>query len=162
MAILPEAREENVVASLFKYLEANFTLVPVDYAGVGIREENVDEWVRADVMLPTPRYARQVDEQGNMGAEYLVMLNLNIFKKQTEMETVNVYRNFRIRDTLADLFRVPLGITVRDWVGSAGATIIGILQTSELETTNLGLQDVLYQHNVTSTMRYVMKWEGPS
>jgi len=161
--ILPEEREENVIASVFKYLEANFTLVLIDYAGAGIEEENQDEWIRADVMFTKPRYARQVDSQ-NMGAEALTMLSMNIFKKQTELELANIYRNKRIRDTLANLFRVPLGIPVKDWVENAGANVIGTLQTSELESQDLGLQEGIaaYQYNLTSTMRYVMKWEPPS
>lgn len=165
MAILSTEREENIIASIFKYLEANFTLVPIDYAGAGINEEDVDEWVRADVMTTKPKYYRQVDSQGNMGAEGLFFLNMNIFRKQTEAETVNIYRMQRIRDTLANLFRVPIGIAVKDYVETAGAGTnrIGTLQTSELDSQNLGLQAALaaYQWNVTSTMRFVLAWEKP-
>ena len=165
MAILATERDENVIASLFKYIEANFTLVPVYYGNSGIKEEDYDEWMRVDVMIPKPRYARQVGDD-LMGAEALVMLNMNIFKKQTEAETINIYRPHRIHDTLANLFRVPLGIAVKDYVESAGAGTnrIGTLQTSELESQNIGLQEssALYQWNLTSTMRYVQAWEAPS
>jgi hypothetical protein len=165
MAILPEERRENVKASLFTYLSDNFTLVPIYYGIAGIKEEDVDEWVRVDVMFPTPTYRRQVG-LGQMGAEAIIMLNMNIFKKQTEAESVNIYRSDRIVDTLSNLFRVPLGIPVKDYVESngAGTNNLSTLQTSVLDTDDLGWQErlALYQYNVTSHMRYVMKWEQPS
>jgi len=164
MSILPTEREENVVASLFTYVKNSFTLVPVYYKSAGIKEEDENEWVRIDVMFPTPTYRRQVGV-GQMGAETVVMLNMNIFKKEQEAQAVNIYGITRIRDTLANLFRVPLGIAVKDYVESSGAGTnrIGTLQTSILEVNDMGWQQnlALYQYNMTSHMRYVMKWETP-
>lgn len=162
MAILAQERRENVKASLFKYLADNFILVPIEFPGVGLDEENQNEWVRVDIMYPEPRYVRQTD--GNkMGSEAIVMLSMNIFRKQTFHETGNVYGLDRIVDTLSNLFRVPLGILVKDYVENAGVNTIGVLQTSRLVDENLGLRQEhgVYQYNLTSYMRYVFQWERP-
>lgn len=167
MPPLPEGRLENVVASLNAYLVSNLpgglTAAQVDLGGSGVLEENFDEWLRTDVMFTTPRYSRQVDQQGNMGAEPLIMLNMNLFRKQT-VHKKDTYRLVRLADELRNTFRVPLGIAVMDHVENAGANRIGTLQTSEIEAEPLplDLSKGLYGYNVTSTMRYVFKWEGPS
>jgi hypothetical protein len=162
MAILPEGREENVVASVFTYLGDNYTDTPIDYAGSGVKEEDTDEWIRADVMFTMPRYSRQTDQAGNFGAEPLIMLNINVFQKQTSYEK-DTYRLIRLADTLRDLFRVPLGIPVMDYMENAGANRVGTLQTSEIEATTLPFDQGkgLYGRNITSTMRYVFQWEAP-
>lgn len=159
--MLPTERLENVKASVFKYIADNYTETPVDYEGVGIDEENQDEWVRVDIILASQRMAGRVGNNLN-GSEPTIMVNMNIIRKQTETETVNVYRPTRIRDTLANLFRVPLGIPVRDWADNAGANVIGVLQTSELGERYLGLVEsqASYQHNLTSTLRYVFAWSA--
>lgn len=164
MAVLPTEREENVVASLFHYLTDNVTTVPIDFAGAGVEEEDLDLWIRADVMVTTPRYSRQVDQQGNMGAEPLVMLNMNIMHKQSAHEE-KVFEPVKLSDTLKNLFRVPLGIAVMDHAEQNGTGInqIGILQTTEIDVTPLPFDEAkgLYVRNITSTMRYVYKWEKP-
>lgn len=152
-----------MVASLFTYLDANYNLTKVDHGGSGVDEENLQEWVRADVMFTIPRYSRQVDQQGHFGAEPLIMLNMNVFVKQTALE-VNTYRLKRLSDTLKNLFRVPQGILVKDHVENAGANTIGVLQTSEIEVRQMPFDSAkgIYGCNVTSTMRYVFSWEAPS
>ena len=166
MVMLPEEREENIIASLNTYLAANLptgmSVEQVDFGGSGVQEEDHDEWLRADVMITTPRYSRQVDQDGNMGSEPLVMFNVNIFRKQTVHES-DIYRLTKLGDELKNKFRVPLGIPVYDHEGSP-STRIGTLQTYELNNEPMPFDQSkgIYGRNVTSTMRYVMKWEAPS
>jgi hypothetical protein len=160
MPIVPEERSENLKASIFKYIEANFTTTPVDYAGAGLDESDYDEWVRADVMLTPTIHMRQVGG-GLLGGEASVLVNLNIFHKQSELQSTNIYRIQRIRDELANLFRVPVEVPIKDWVENAGANTVGTALTFELEDQDLGLQmeNTVYQYNLTSTLRYIFKWE---
>jgi hypothetical protein len=115
------------------------------------------------VMVTIPRYSRQVDQDGNMGAEPLIMFNMNIFRKQTAHES-DIYRLTKLADELKNKFRVPLGIAVYDHAGGNSGTRIGTLQTSEIENEPLPFDQTkgIYARNVTSTMRYVYKWEAPS
>ena len=163
MAIRPEERTQNVKASLYTYLQANFTSVPIQYEGLPFDEENTDEWVRADMVILDWDYFRQVDSPNIFGADLIVLMNMNILIKPDKVLLANMYRKEQLADELRHLFRVPLGIEVYDHYAGTPLTQIGVLRTSELEDVDLGFNriDAIYGHNVSSTMFYLSKWDGP-
>lgn len=163
MAILPEGRTQNVKASLYAYLIANYTETPLQFEGLPFDEENNDQWVRADIMVLDMDYFRQVEGSSIFGADLIVLANLNILIKPDKVLYGNIYRKEILADELRNLFRIPLGIPVHDHHSGAPLAQIGVLRTSELEDADLGINriDAIYQHNVSSTMFYLSKWEGP-
>jgi|ERR1044072_8349428 hypothetical protein len=161
--IQPEERTQNIKASLFTYLRTNYTTTPIQLEGVQFDEENHNEWVRADMMVVGMDYFRQV---GNtlFGADLVVILNLNVMVKADKVLTENIYRREQLVDELKHLFRIPLGIPVYDHFTGAPLAQIGIFRTTEIDEVDLGYNSeaALYQHNISSTMYFLSKWDAPS
>ena len=163
MPILPEGRTQNVKASLYGYLGSNYSVTPIQYEGLPFEEENNDEWVRADIVVLDMDYFRQVEGSDIFGADLIVLANMDIMIKPDRILHGNIYRKEYIADELRHLFRIPLSIPVYDHYTGVPLSQIGILRTSELEDVDLGFNriDAIYGHNVSSTMFYLSKWEGP-
>lgn len=162
MPIQPEARTKNIKASLFKYLNTNFTLIPIQYDGVQFDEQNHNEWVRADFQVGDTDFFRQVGG-GLFGGDVIVMFSMNVLLKPDKVMTENIYRREDLVDELKYIFRVPLGIPVYDWHSSATPSQIGVIRTAELDDNDFGYDEdhALYQHNVTSFGFWLSKWDAP-
>jgi len=162
MAIHPTGRTQNVKASLYNYLQSNFTTTPIQFAGSAFDEQNKKEWVRADVIIESTEYFRQVTVAGLYGADLVVLMNMNVIIKADEVLIQNLYRREQIVDELRHIFRVPVAIPVFDHFASP-TTDIGTLRTSEIEDTELGynLEASFFQHNVSATLYFLSMWPGP-
>lgn len=163
MSIQPEGRIRNVKASLFKYLATSYTMTAIQYDGVQFDEQNHNEWVKADFQVASIDFFRQVDG-GLFGGDFLVVLSLNVLVKPDKVMTENIYRREDIVDQLKYLFRVPLGIPVKDYyTGGPTPTDLGVIRTTEIDDADLGYDEdhAIYQHNVTSMGLFLSKWDAP-
>jgi hypothetical protein len=135
-------------------------MVPLHLIGMPFDEQNKNEWVRADTIIETMDYFRQVGE-GLYGADLYVLMNMNVFLKPDKILVEDGYRQMKIVDELIHLFRIPISIPVHDH-HSDPSELIGYLRTYEVEDMDLGYleQAGVFQYNVSSTMFFLSKWEG--
>ena len=120
MALVPEQRIENVRGSLMSYLATNYTLTSIAFPRTAFAEENVNEWIKPDIIVATKDYKGPV-AASRRGAIVTLLFNISIIVKKAFIEGGDSFRIELIRDTLHELFKEETNIQVDDKVGGGGA-----------------------------------------
>jgi hypothetical protein len=161
MAIDPTERTQNIKASLYTNLQSNFTTAPIHLGGQPFDEQNKNEWVRADMLIESMDYYRQVGG-GQFGGDLIVLFSINVFVKADDVLIKNGYRGEQLVDELKHLFRLPVAVPVHNHFAGSPLALIGYLRTAEIEDNDLGYDNdaAVFQHNVSSTMFFLSRWDA--
>ena len=160
--MIPQARFENVTASLLKYMSVNYSYTAVNWPRTEFDSNNVQAWIRPDLLITEGPYYRQVGN-GILGKDLILLLNINIFGRRDYIHS-NSYALYRIRDEVMSLFREPSLIPVYDYVGGSIAQPIGAVRCFGVPTDeDLGEDTAagVFQRNLSFDMRWEEQWEEP-
>lgn len=114
MAILPGERTANVKESLFRYIEANYTLTSLVFQGQDVLDTtSLTEWIEVVLASRTSDFVRQVTS-GNAGEIARYVLSTVLYKKPSD----NIFRIDLMRDTIVNLLRRAF-IPVYNYAGNA-------------------------------------------
>ena len=156
MAILPQERSFNYVASLWNYIEGRYTTTEKYFYGLNTLDTTkLDEWVQFSWDVGYRDFYRQTDQGSEAYPGNLVHVNVvtNIYVKPSDV----LLRITQIKDELIGLLRRAI-VDVRDWAGSKNIISQlwgnGIVQELFLDT-----QDEIDQYQVTFDYSYVEQFE---
>lgn len=149
----PLAKRENVLQSLWAFIETNYTLTEKFFIGLNtLTTDTLAEWVEFLFNDMRRKEVRAVN-QDNPGNIVSLRLTTNIFVKPTDV----ISRIDRICDTLAELFRRCV-IEIRDWVGDS--SVIGkMIGQGIMADMRLPDENEYQRHMLIFTFQYVEEHE---
>lgn len=157
--MIPEQQTENVVRSLYAYINANFTTTPAYLLGQHeFDTTTLSEWVEFELGTAARRFVRHVDGSrphlvGNIVSYYLDAV---IYVRPTP----DVMRIVRLRDIVSDLFQ-QASIPIYDYAGNNATNTIGALVGHGLIVDlPLGFKDDQNRWTLSFDMKHIEAFNG--
>jgi hypothetical protein len=151
MVALPDGRFENVLRSLYDYIQVHYMETPF-YLGdqPTFDTTNISEWVEFRLEPASRRFIRHVSsaQLGNIIFNYF---NVEIQVRPTD----DIMRIYRIRDIVTDTFQ-KASINIYDYAGGHSGNVVGkLVSQGVLADVPLGFQNDFSRWAMTFDFRHI-------
>ena len=156
MTIIAAERTANVKASLFNYIDTNYTTTAKDFQGSDtLATTAVAEWVWFGIVGEAPAHFLRHTDNNNLGELYYPLLQCLINVKPS----VTILRMDTIRDTLENLLR-RASISVLDYAGGGNGLIGKLTGEGTPIAQALGRQNDVEMMSILFRFRFLRQY-GP-
>lgn len=160
MSLTNQSKEQNVKASVEKYISENLAiteLLTIDFEGIPFESSGSKEWIQERFMASNSTDSNSMGRKvgGQKTTTKQAMISFNIFVNKERATKAN--RHYELRDKIADYFEVGEGINLYDAENGDFSTVLQVMIVDEIITDMVIPNDDYLQYNYTVGIEWLSK-----